>query len=232
MLIYRIRNIINNKSYIGKTIKPIRQRLLKHLANARKKVNRYLYDAINKYGIDSFVVSIIDRADTDQELNVKEIFNILKFDTYFPNGYNMTIGGDGGKTKSDEWYKEMGLSKRGKPIHTEKFKKYLRERFSPNKGIKLDNKRKLEISNIQKELHKTKPYLFKNPPIKFGKEQNRYKDIDTNKLKELVDKKCSIKSIAKILSVSEPTIIYRFKDTFGLLISEYRRNLKCQKKEN
>lgn len=93
--IYKITNIINNKSYIGQTSLSIEQRWKEHLYCLKKPecINRPLYRAINKYGVENFKIEQIEEC-SDEELNEKEIFWIEYYDT-FNSGYNCTIGGEG-----------------------------------------------------------------------------------------------------------------------------------------
>ena len=95
--IYKITNLINNKIYIGKTKKDIETRFKEHLQNAINNCQYNLSKAIRKYGIDNFNIEMIDTAESDEELNQKEIFYIHKFNSLL-NGYNMTYGGEGGNT--------------------------------------------------------------------------------------------------------------------------------------
>ena len=66
--IYKIINLINGKLYIGKTSKTIHERFVRHKQMARNKVNRVLYDAINKYGEDNFIIDLIEDVDGDGDL--------------------------------------------------------------------------------------------------------------------------------------------------------------------
>lgn len=93
--IYKITNIINNKIYIGYTNKGIENRLHKHYMNAIYGIDTHFYRAIRKYGIQNFKYESIDNANNISDIKNKEIYWINYFDT-FKNGYNMTIGGDGG----------------------------------------------------------------------------------------------------------------------------------------
>ncbi len=97
--IYKITNLINNKSYIGKS-KNIENRFAYHKMPScwLKEKNKPLYRAFQKYGIDSFTFDIIEECSAD-ELNNKEIYWIGYYNSY-KNGYNATIGGDGGKTSN------------------------------------------------------------------------------------------------------------------------------------
>ena len=102
MIIYQIINNITNDFYIGKSIKP-ETRFYQHKYNASKtKSQTYLYRAMRKYGIDNFSMSVLDEANTIQELNDKERMWIKNLNPK----YNMTKGGDGGDTSSSPNYIE------------------------------------------------------------------------------------------------------------------------------
>jgi group I intron endonuclease len=95
MIIYKITNIINNKSYIGQT-RDLERRIKEHYSNAiNVKLNRTLYAAIRKYGWINFVFETVEEC-TNKESNEKEIYYIKYFNTYYGNhnGYNMTEGGE------------------------------------------------------------------------------------------------------------------------------------------
>ena len=97
IFIYKITNIINGKVYIGKTEKTIQGRFNVHLKNAKNKINRYLYDAMNHYGYDKFIIEEIEACLDSTSLNEKEKYWIGAYNSTNKNfGYNMTEGGTGG----------------------------------------------------------------------------------------------------------------------------------------
>lgn len=55
-----------------------------------------LYNAIRKYGKDSFSISILEDDIPQELLDEKEIYYIDKYST-FREGYNNTVGGGGTK---------------------------------------------------------------------------------------------------------------------------------------
>lgn len=100
-IIYKITNTKTSKVYIGQTQKSLEERFTRHKELAKRKVNRYLYDAINHYGEDNFIIEKIDEANTKVDLDEKEKYWISFYSSDNPEkGYNMTIGGGGGDTWS------------------------------------------------------------------------------------------------------------------------------------
>lgn len=95
--IYMIENQINGKKYIGKTDRDDPYiRFKEHIYNSRQQNGEYdhypLYRAINKYGVENFTFNIIEETDNTSE---REIYWIAYYNTYYGDGYNATLGGDG-----------------------------------------------------------------------------------------------------------------------------------------
>lgn len=101
--IYKITNLINNKSYIGKTIQTIKTRFSKHCSNAKTKKDFCILITkdIKKYGKENFVIEEIDVAYSKKELKLLEGVYISWFNTLIPNGYN-TVNIVNGKNKLSE----------------------------------------------------------------------------------------------------------------------------------
>lgn len=96
--IYVIRNDINKKVYIGKTIDTLSNRFSKHKWDAINKSNTNcpLHNAMNKYGIEHFHIEPLEECD-NEILSQREIYWIKYFNSYLDNskGYNATSGGEG-----------------------------------------------------------------------------------------------------------------------------------------
>ena len=75
---------------------------------------------------------------SEEEMCSDEQYYIEVFDTLYPNGYNLTKGGDG-CVASDETRRKMSESKKGKP--------------SPNKGVPMSEETKKKMSESQKGKH-------------------------------------------------------------------------------
>lgn len=97
MLIYKITNLINNKCYIGQTIKTAEQRWKEHQSHAfgshPNDQNKSLYKAIRKYGLENFTFEVLqDNIETFEQLDKAEIYWIDYYNS-FVKGYNETFGG-------------------------------------------------------------------------------------------------------------------------------------------
>lgn len=101
MIIYKIINKINKKVYIGQTCESLNRRFYRHKSHARQGTDTHLYRAIRKYGEENFTIEQIDTANSQEELDNKEIYWI-KYYNSFKNGYNSKIskGKCGGDTLS------------------------------------------------------------------------------------------------------------------------------------
>lgn len=118
--LYKITNIITDKIYIGYTKIGILNRLHKHYLNASFGIDTKFYRAIRKYGIENFKIqSIIDSYNHKEIQNLEKKW-IEKLDTY-KNGYNSTIGGDGGPVCKglcsddyDKWIEKLSKNTSGK----------------------------------------------------------------------------------------------------------------------
>ena len=138
--IYCIRNKTNGKCYIGKSV-DIPKRWEKHKTSLRKGChhNKYLQKAWDAYGEESFCFEVLEYADPNKLASL-EIAYISRYKAFGKNGYNLTMGGDGGM---------LGA------IKTQESKKKVSESL---KGRTLTNEHKRKIGNANKVNH-VKPVL-------------------------------------------------------------------------
>lgn len=119
--LYIITNKVNGKKYVGITTRGYKTRWNAHLRDCFRDSHRcydtVLYNAMRKYGTDSFEMVFINEYNSWEELCAKEKFLIKNLNTHFKNGYgyNMTYGGDG--IFGYKWTKEQ-LAKRPKKRST------------------------------------------------------------------------------------------------------------------
>ena len=109
-IIYKYTNLINDKIYIGQTIRPLEIRHKRHLVDS-KTDDLYFHRALQKYGVENFKLEIIEEVEVDL-LDEREKYWIKECNSHYLNGigYNMTEGGRWGNAPrklSDDAIKEI-----------------------------------------------------------------------------------------------------------------------------
>lgn len=145
--IYLVTNKINGKQYVGKGLHGIGPRRYRHHSKARNGSKAAFHCALRKYGFDSFTWEEVDSNVPEEDLNRLETEDIAFFNSMVPNGYSMTVGGDGGdflSSLSEErlrQYKEdhSRIMKRvlESPIIREKIRRASRRPCSSDKAAKI-----------------------------------------------------------------------------------------------
>lgn len=114
MYVYIITNTINDKIYVGQTIRPIEDRFKRHINDAVSNIlDTHLARAIRKYGSENFVVEQLDQATSQEELTAKEYEWITRLNSTDPEiGYNETAsmykcGGNTYLSKTEAELKEI-----------------------------------------------------------------------------------------------------------------------------
>ena len=100
---------------------------------------------------------------SEEEMCSDEQYYIKVFKTLWPNGYNLTEGGDGG-IPSDETRKKMSKSQKGKHL-SEETKKKLSESHSGEKHPMFGKHHSEETKKKLSESHKGKPAPNKGVPM-------------------------------------------------------------------
>ena len=98
MIVYAITNTVNGKRYIGMTEQPLNRRWMEHKCAAKAGVKTALHAAIRKYGVKAFTVEVlvsVEAAAGRKTLGAIERAMIAEHKTLSPQGYNLTLGGDG-----------------------------------------------------------------------------------------------------------------------------------------
>ena len=199
MIIYKVTNKINNKIYIGKTIRGFEKRQKEHEKSIQKGNNGIhmpFHCALKKYGIENFVWEIIDTALTHQELCEKEKEWIKRLDSQNINkGYNITEGGEYGDTISqhpnkDEILKRIStglinsykehperrerlsevMSGEGNPMYGRHDHVYGLQEYAKNRR----NKKNIEIFSIEKATEISAKISLANKNKKITPEQREH----------------------------------------------------------
>lgn len=113
--LYIVYNDINDKVYVGITVRKVHRRFHEHIYAAEtKKDNFQFHSAIRKYGSDNFHVYCLLSDIPIERLPLFEKACISRFDSY-KCGYNSTPGGDGtGKEVTDEFRQKISKLHKGK----------------------------------------------------------------------------------------------------------------------
>jgi group I intron endonuclease len=149
-LIYLATNQDNGLKYIGQTVATLITRRQKHIDSVNAGSTTYFHNAMRSHGINAFAFTVIDTADSQDELDRKERYWIQYYETRErTKGYNTKDGGklgavlnediirkisqaNTGKKRSPEARAKMSARKKGipNPAHSERMKRLFQERPS------------------------------------------------------------------------------------------------------
>ena len=182
--IYIIRNIINNKVYIGQTKTSVDIRWKEHLRHA-KYGDQVINRAMRKYGVDKFYIETLEICDISV-IDYREMYYIdLYNSTDKSKGYNVSIGG---KTPK---FKRKALS-----IST------LVDLYK-NQGFTLD-----EIANKFEVTRYVVTTELRNAGVQINekyKEENKFNKIDKHTLLKALQDNKSLRKAAKSLNMNYTT---------------------------
>lgn len=168
--IYKITNIINNKIYIGQTIKERpSDRFSQHRYSAKHletdKGVSLLHRAMNAEGIENFKFEVIEAVDNSL-LDEKEQYYIKYYNTMYPNGYNLTEGGAGtpGFVR-----KQSAEEKEKRRISNQKF---YEQHPEAKETIKERTTQLWKNEDYRKKVTESNKKYYENHPEKFRGENN------------------------------------------------------------
>ena len=138
----------SGKSYIG-IAKDYRRRWTIHRYRANRNEQGALYAAIRKYKWESFSSTIL-AIGSFEYVKEREVKAIAAFDTYHPNGYNLTRGGDGatGRPTPKAVRDKIAAGNRGKVMTAASRKKLSMAR----KGGTISTEQRAQISATMKKV--------------------------------------------------------------------------------
>ena len=141
--LYRIKNNVNGKVYIGITTSPLKKRLKQHFYNAlQEKRPAIIYRAIRKYGVENFSIELVrDDAKNFAELLEQERHQI-KSEQSVKLGYNSSEGGEHGSgmeiTIDGKTFPTHASAADFYDIEQTKFNWRLRNGYSPEQAAGLE----------------------------------------------------------------------------------------------
>lgn len=202
--IYCFTNKLNGKKYIGQTTN-FNRRLSEHKCRSGKD-NLPFHNAINKYGINNFIVEILlENIESQDELNKYEKFFIEKYKTGDKEyGYNIAEGGSKGNVfeyMTEEKFNEFTNKIKQKSCEmwnkrTEEEKREIINKIAnSNRGKTVSEETKQKISNSLKKAYQ------------------EGKITPHNKGKGKKDKKMTVKKERGVIKYNEKTKSYTFYPT-------------------
>lgn len=214
--IYQIKNLINNKVYIGSSIN-IKARWNKHISQLRKGIhpNKHLLNSYIKYGENNFLFSILEEITNNSELLIREQFYIDSCEKQLLYNVREQAESNLGIKHSEESKLKNKIASTGR-----KHKQESKDKISSsNKGklVSEETKRKMSIAKKGKSNHwkgKKRSEEQRRQISKMAKKRtgtlnanSKLKEEDIQKIKDLYHKdKIIINKIAKLFSVSRSTI--------------------------
>ena len=156
-IIYKI-VLPNGKHYIGLTTNSLSKRRKEHKHTAKSGDTRCLYNALRKYDmVDTFELTEIDRANSQEELCEKETKYIIEYNSYYMNGngYNMTYGGEG--------INGYVFTEEDKRKQSERQKQYFKEHPEAIQRMSEMMKKQMKNPEIRRQLTESNEKYWQNP---------------------------------------------------------------------
>lgn len=200
--IYLIKNLYNNKVYIGQTTN-LNRRISDHFKLAFKNIKKtYFYEAIKKYGTHNFTWRILGTCNSREELNEAEKECISFFESNNKlYGYNLTNGGNQcninniikekisnankGKLKTEEHKRKLSIANKGKKLSKETKEKISKSVKLILNNVIIKNKMSIACTGIRNGFygkHHTEESKIKNSEAHKNK-INKHTEITKEKLR-------------------------------------------------
>ncbi len=228
MWIYKLTNIVNGKSYIGKT-KRLGRRKGDHISG---RSTGAIGRAIAKYGSDRFLFQILSSGiKSEEKLNALEIRWIACFRTHNRQfGYNMTKGGDGtvgrnyptgpahafyGKPRSEESRRKMREGCKRRPPPTTEMRRNMSEKLQ---GRIFTSEHRAKISQARKGIRPKTTHAMKKPKSKAHRKNMRiaFRERSSTRLIEYDGEQHPLAEWARRLGMSKQTLKSRLDSSWPI----------------
>ncbi len=157
-IVYVVESSATTKRYIGITSRSLKIRWSQHRAACTRNSDYAIHRAMRRHGISTFTIREIGTARDWNSLCAMERKYIAEYKSFGLYGYNMTEGGEGSGSPSDEVRRKIGNSLKGRKLSDE-----TRNRMSISKQAMTD-----ETKNKMSESRKGK----KRKPLTDAQKQN------------------------------------------------------------
>lgn len=164
--IYQIKNLTNNKIYIGSAVN-IQRRIYEHQLYLKKGLhhNQHLQRSVNKYGIDNFEASILLLAPKNQLLaeETNKIYELKS--NLLHTGYNMENCGATwlGRTHTPETKEKLRQARKKQVIPPEVYKKIAEKNRGRKLNLSPEARKKISerSKNMDRSIFKTESHRNK-----------------------------------------------------------------------
>lgn len=97
--VYIATNMLNSKSYVGKTKRSFESRWYEHFTHSSLERGYPFHLALKKYKESGFLITIVKESNSIKELNeLEKVWILVLRSNESSYGYNITNGGDGGNS--------------------------------------------------------------------------------------------------------------------------------------
>lgn len=193
--------------------------------------NSMIHNYMRIYGIENFYFEILESNVPDEELNNKEKEYIKKYNTKYPNGFNLTDGGDGGFSWGEGERFIQASNNFRKSILKEKYIEVSKE------SLEKDIENKLTLEQICQKYHASPIFIRKRVQYYFNKTlcelrtatntgKFQEKIIDKNQFfKDIKECKLSNQEIYTKYNIKETTFYNKCQEFFNLTPTQIRKGV-------
>ena len=174
--LYVIRNIVNNKVYIGQTLSPSARWNAHRRDSAKDNPKQVIHNAMKKYGMMHFEFEVIACCRSLVDANEIETLLVSQYDSYNrEKGYNISLGGFNAP-KTDAWKAQISATLMGHSVSEETRQKQSKSHIGQiawnkglvdvmpepwNKGVPMDDRTRLKCSLANTGRHNSPDTEFK-----------------------------------------------------------------------
>ena len=191
--VYLIRNLVNDKVYVGQT-KNLASRKASHLYAMRRGDCRPLYSAIRKHGVENFTFEVLEEC-TDDVVNGREQHWVVYFDSFnLEKGYNLTSGGNQNFEHTPETIRKIREARARQNI-TEEHRQHISEGLlQSSQNLEVKAKRRAGQAKRQPCSDETKLRRSKSVKETYKKLENRVKHCSVCKQEGHYKQTCEVNS--------------------------------------